>query len=197
MLNLSGGGNTMTNRKKIQDTVNEELVGEELDLEEEVVEELGEVDVPKKSKAKSKAKVSDEPMITASVSDIVKATVEAVQGTQPISKESVPLENQISQQTRVVEANRKMLTSKFSKESKVPITISPSYRPYLGTVAMFSINGIAVYIPCDGRAHMVNTSHAALVYETLQKYDADTTRQQRLSNVSNNIDSEPGVPKNA
>lgn len=169
--------------KKLQDTVVEEV-------------EVAEVETKAPSKASNKKSKEVEASIPVSdISNIISAVMDNMPSPAPAQEHSVPLENRISQETRVLEANRKKLANTFATEDKIAVIISPSYRPYLGKTASFSINGIAIYVPCDGQTHMVNASHAALIRETLSRYDKDIARQQRLSNVSNNIDSDPGVPK--
>lgn len=88
---------------------------------------------------------------------------------------------------------RQALAQTYKVEGKVPVSISPSYRPHFGSTAMISVNGISVYVPCDGRAYSINATHAAELFETIDRIDLQLTRQQGASNMS--IESSPGSLK--
>ena len=38
-------------------------------------------------------------------------------------------------------------------EPKVPMYLSPMYRPYLGNVADITINGVTIFFPVDGNTY--------------------------------------------
>ena len=45
-------------------------------------------------------------------------------------------------------------------EPKVPMYLSPMYRPYLGNVADITINGVSIFFPVDGNTYEVPRSFA-------------------------------------
>lgn len=90
------------------------------------------------------------------------------------------------------DGKRQAAAQEYAKEEMVSVSISPSYRPYLGRVAHISLNGVSVYIPVDGGYYKVNKSHAGLLLGTIRKYDDQITRGERMSDVQSNLDSSPG-----
>ena len=91
-----------------------------------------------------------------------------------------------------LEAKRKRLVLDYTKEDKVPVTISPFYAPYLGKVVRESVNGIIVDIPADGQTYNVNKTHADHIIAKIKRIDAMIARQKRAGDVSNNFEYSPG-----
>ena len=91
-----------------------------------------------------------------------------------------------------LEAKRKRLVLEYTKEDKVPITISPFYAPYLGKVVRVAVNGIIVDIPADGQTYKINQTHADHVITKIKRIDAMIARQKRAGDISNNFEYSPG-----
>ena len=90
------------------------------------------------------------------------------------------------------EKERKALAKSFRQQDKVPIQISPLYRPYFGRVHTVTINGISVAIPCDGKTYMVPASFAEEVKVRIYKQDQLIQKKNRLGDVRNNFEASPG-----
>ena len=90
------------------------------------------------------------------------------------------------------EQERKNLANFYLNESKVPVTVSPFYAPYLGKVVPVLVNGIRVDIPADGRTYQINETHAGEIIAKIRRIDNLIARQKRASNVSDNFESNIG-----
>ena len=90
------------------------------------------------------------------------------------------------------EAGRRALGEKFRKEEKVPVSISPLYKPYFGKVRTVSINGISCAIPVDGKTYKVPKSFADEVNIRKFRQDELMEKAKNMSDVQNNFESSPG-----
>lgn len=102
------------------------------------------------------------------------------------------VEAQAARQYNELEAKRKSLVNFYRNETKVPVTISPFYAPYLGRVVRVSVNGIVVDIPADGQTYNINKTHADHIVSKIKRIDAMIARQKRAGDVSNNFEHAPG-----
>lgn len=93
---------------------------------------------------------------------------------------------------QAVELKRRELVKGYEKEEKVPVNISPLYKPYFGNSMPVSVNGISVYIPCDGKTYKVPKTLAAEALGKIIKTDAIIEKKNRMKNVSGNFESRPG-----
>lgn len=89
---------------------------------------------------------------------------------------------------REATANKKKLGTYYMNEPKKPVSIAPFYAARLGRIAPFTINGITVCVPCDGRTYNIPESFAALVKTKLRNIDILEARGKNLSNISNNVE---------
>lgn len=88
---------------------------------------------------------------------------------------------------------RKMeLAKHYREEEKVSVTISPLYKPYFGNCMTVSINGISVYVKVDGNAYKVPKTFADEISSRIMAIDRINTKQDRLADVTNNIERTPG-----
>lgn len=101
---------------------------------------------------------------------------------------SVASESAVHQKD-LVRAN---LRRKFEKEEKVQVTVPPFYAPYLGRSAMVSVQGIAVFIPANGRPYRINATHAAELHEAMRAVDIKIRKEQAMSNFQANLEKSPG-----
>lgn len=90
------------------------------------------------------------------------------------------------------ERERKALARAFRAQDKVPVQISPLYRPYFGRVMTVTINGISVAVPCDGKTYEVPASFAEEVQVRIYKQDRLIQKKNRLGDVQNNFEASPG-----
>ena len=56
--------------------------------------------------------------------------------------------------------NQENLANKYRSQEKVPVQVSPLYRPYFGNVMKVCINGISIYMPIDNTVHYVPKTFA-------------------------------------
>ena len=80
-------------------------------------------------------------------------------------------------------------------EPKVPMYLSPMYRPYLGNVADITINGVSIFFPVDGNTYEVPRSVADEIARKRMAIDAMLTKQNRMADVANNYERTPGELK--
>ncbi len=90
------------------------------------------------------------------------------------------------------ERDRKALAKSFKEQEKVPVQISPLYRPYFGRVMTVTINGVSVAIPCDGKTYYVPKTFAEEAKVRIFKRDRLIQKKNRLGDVSNNFETSPG-----
>lgn len=107
--------------------------------------------------------------------DVAKVTEEkAVQN-------KVAVEAQIQQKVNKVREN-------LTKEDKVKIRISPSYKPYLGSKCQIAINGVPIIVPVDGSMVEIPSSYAAELYRRMARIDEMIDAQLRMSDYGSNRD---------
>ena len=93
---------------------------------------------------------------------------------------------------QALESKRASLAEYYKGEKKVTITGSPFYRPYFGNIMPLVINGIAIHVPLNGKQYEIPETYAALFYERIQRIDAQRLIQQRLGDVSGNLEAYAG-----
>lgn len=115
--------------------------------------------------------------------------------TAPVAVETSPVKHSADQLMIMQDQKRRALAQIYMKEKKFPITISPFYAPYLGSVVMISLQGIPMYIPADGTTYLVPESYAAEAIQAMAQVDARQRKQSRLSNVRQNLETSIGAIK--
>ena len=78
-------------------------------------------------------------------------------------------------------ARKQELFQIYKNAKKVPIQISPFYAPYFSKNQPLSINGIAIYVPCDGKTYHVPKPFADLAMRRIQRIDALIQKQGAMS----------------
>lgn len=84
------------------------------------------------------------------------------------------------------------LANRYRNEEKVTVSISPLYRPYFGNVMQVSINGISIYMPIDNTPHKIPKTFADEIYSRVNAVDAIMKKQDRMANISANVETTPG-----
>lgn len=103
-------------------------------------------------------------------SAISKPTTTAVPEADPVSRVS-DFKNQrfnVDHQT-TLEAQQAL--AEFRNEEKELITVPKSMSNTVGPYLAITVNGVRVSIPCDGKAHYINKTHAVHARERLAKLD--------------------------
>lgn len=90
---------------------------------------------------------------------------------------------------------KKRLAEHYKNEEKVPIMLSPMYRPYFGNVMRVMINGISIFFPVDGTTHQVPKTFADEIASRRMKVDALIVKQNRMSDITKNAEGSPGELK--
>ena len=138
--------------------------------------------------------------------DIIEAATQAA-ATEPVleSTESnaaaqvAPTPQNLAQAVRkadtLMRKQEQMIHDKLSKQKRVSVTIAPQYRPYFGDVMAVFLQGLAVYVPVDGRSYQIPEDFAAIVHERLARVNAHLLKCERMSNIQANVESYAGELK--
>ena len=106
--------------------------------------------------------------------------------------EEATIEKESQANVAKAESGRRALALVYKNEEKVPVSISPLYKPYFGKVMTVTINGISCAVPVDGKTYNIPKTFAKEV--NIRKYRQDKLfeKQRNMSNVQNNFESSPG-----
>lgn len=96
--------------------------------------------------------------------------------------------------TNLQEADKRRseLTKHYQDQDKVPMYLSPMYRPYFGNVMRVMINGISIYFKVDGSTQLVPQTFADEITARRLAVDATIMKQRKMENVSSNYETAPG-----
>ena len=95
-------------------------------------------------------------------------------------------------QQQITESLKAQFRTAMRDAERVPVTLAPSYRHPFGKVMCVRLNGLAIYIPCDGKTYMIPTPFAAIVHARRRAFDEMELRQEQMAQVSNNNEQFPG-----
>ena len=138
--------------------------------------------------------------------DIIEAATQAA-ATEPVLEETesnaaaqvAPTPQNLAQAVRkadtLMRKQEQMIHDKLSKQKRVSVTIAPQYRPYFGDVMAVFLQGLAVYVPVDGRSYQIPEDFAAIVHERLARVNAHLLKCERMSNIQANVESYAGELK--
>lgn len=87
---------------------------------------------------------------------------------------------------------RKQLHKIYMHQEKVPMYMSPMYRPYTGNVMRVMINGISIFFKVDGSTQLIPKTFADEVVRRRKAIDRQLSRLNKMSNVPQNNESAPG-----
>lgn len=116
----------------------------------------------------------------------------ARKGTSTSRASKAELERHSALEVRRLQENQQKLAREYKRAKKVEVTISPMYRPHFGNQMPVVLNGIPIYVPCDGKAYKIPKQYAAIVRGRIRKVDDQLKRSKRLGNVANNIEAYAG-----
>lgn len=135
--------------------------------------------------------------------DIIEAATQAA-ATEPVLENTesnaaapvAPTPQNLAQAVRkadtLMRKQEQMIHDKLSKQKRVSVTIAPQYRPYFGDVMAVFLQGLAVYVPVDGRSYQIPEDFAAIVHERLARVNAHLLKCERMSNIQANVESYAG-----
>ncbi len=92
----------------------------------------------------------------------------------------------------IAEIRRRTLAEEYRKQEKIPVSISPLYKPYFGKVMTITINGISCAVPVDGKTYNLPKVFAEEVNARKYKQDRLIEKKKSMSNVQSNFESSPG-----
>lgn len=95
-------------------------------------------------------------------------------------------------EVRTMQKRQQELAKIYKAAEKVEVSISPMYQPHFGKVMPVILNGIPIYIPCDGRAYKVPKQYASIIKQRIRMVDDQIQRTKSLSDVSGNIEQYAG-----
>lgn len=84
------------------------------------------------------------------------------------------------------------LCKTYGEEKKVPLYLSPTYRPYFGNVMRVMVNGVSIYFKVDGSTQLVPETFADEITRRRMAVDTILTKQQRMADVAENRETAPG-----
>lgn len=94
----------------------------------------------------------------------------------------------LNRNVRAREQHQKELHKYYKGEEKVPVMFAPFYAPYLGLRVRVSTNGISVFVPCDGRTHMIPKTLAAEAHRKRMSVDKHVSKMKQGADIKNNFD---------
>ena len=124
-------------------------------------------------------------MAKKTIKDIQETAIEAVE--YEVNKH-VNIELELQQ----AEQRRRKLLEYYKNEERVPVYVSPMYRPYFGNVMQVMINGISISFKVDGTTQRVPKSFADEIEARRCAIDEILKKQERMANVQGNVEDSPG-----
>jgi len=83
-------------------------------------------------------------------------------------------------------------SEQYKAEKKVGVSISPMYSNEFGNTMPISLNGVRIYIPCDGNTYNVPESFAMEIRRRIYAVDTKAKRRKRMASVQDNSEKSPG-----
>lgn len=83
---------------------------------------------------------------------------------------------------RSQEQIRQERAADYRSRPKMSVQVSPMYRPYFGNSMAVIINGISVYVPCDGKRYEVPNIYAAEIQRRIEAIDKQLLREKASAN---------------
>lgn len=96
------------------------------------------------------------------------------------------------QERQLAESLKNQFRMQMRAAELVPVTLAPSYRHPFGQVMPVRLNGMSIYIPCDGKTYRIPKPFAAIVHARRRAFDEQELRQERMAQVSDNYEQFPG-----
>lgn len=96
------------------------------------------------------------------------------------------------QAQRLAENLKNQFRMMMREAELVPVTLAPTYRHPFGKVMCVRLNGMAIYIPCDGKTYKIPAPFAAIVHARRRAFDEQELRQEQMAAVTNNHEQFPG-----
>lgn len=117
---------------------------------------------------------------------------EIVKVTRPTFDKNADPVSELNKRYVAAEKRKKELHQYYKRETKVPMYLSPMYRPYTGNVMRVMVNGISIYFKVDGSTQMIPKTFADEVVRRRKAIDRQVDRQKKMARVPDNNESAPG-----
>jgi hypothetical protein len=112
--------------------------------------------------------------------------------TAPIKKDPAQEGGKLNNTLTELDERKRMLVKAYTEQPKVPVILAPMYAVYFGNVMTVTINGISIRFRVDGSTQKVPETYADEIARRRMAVDTQLRRQQRMSNVQNNKEQNPG-----
>lgn len=93
------------------------------------------------------------------------------------------LTGKLSAEVNKAQNAKAKMAKQFKEQPKVKVQISPFYRPYFGNNMPIILNGIAVYVPCDGKMYEIPKAFADIVGERIGRIDRLIQKQGVMGGI--------------
>jgi hypothetical protein len=113
---------------------------------------------------------------------------------QPTSKAKA-LDKEIQAEYSAALTRKRELHKHYLEEEKVPMHLSPMYRPYVGNVMNVTINGITIFFKVDGTTQMVPKTFAETIDKRRVLIDNMLKKTEKMADLGNNFEQSPGELK--
>lgn len=102
------------------------------------------------------------------------------------------LDQTINKQMATANTAHRTLHQIYMKQPRRQVKVSPMYAPYFGNVMHVMLNGITVYVKCNGCVQELPEDFADEVESRMASIDAQIAKQRRASNIQQNLEAAPG-----
>ena len=135
-------------------------------------------------------------MATKTSKDLLKqadSIPQEIQEMEPVTKPVVQdVMKKANADVVTAEVRRKQLLKTYRDEKRVPMYLSPMYRPYFGNVMTVAINGISIFFKVDGSIQQVPQTYADEITARRIAIDAILTKQSKMAAITQNAERSPG-----
>lgn len=97
-----------------------------------------------------------------------------------------------SKRLHTAEMRRRELAQIYKNQRKIPVNISPLYKPHFGDTLTITINGITTVIPCDGKTYHLPQTFATEALARVAKTNEIMERSNKMSDITSNFEQAPG-----
>ena len=82
-----------------------------------------------------------------------------------------------------IENRTKSNYQELLKSDKFEVSISPMYKPYFGEVMAVGLNGLFIYVACDGKRYSVPKEYASIIATRIRGVDDMLARRNKMADV--------------
>lgn len=105
---------------------------------------------------------------------------------------NVTLQQENNEKFRQAQTQNQKAAAKLKAEQKIAVVGAPMYQAYFGLKMPIVINGVAIYVPLDGRQYEIPKSYAEIFFTRLNSVNEDIELAKRRANSTANFESYAG-----